>query len=207
MGEKNKAKIHGIFISGPMTGLENYNFDKFNEVAARLIRAGYNVINPVKICKKFKQEEVIRSKEAFDAMVAEQQVAEREQCDAILLLDGWEMSLGVRLELQTAIELKFQIFLEKDLPWLCDDDKESEENQKVDSLHYESLRDKALDMAYTLRKIDRELSDAAQCEGDYPGGYPSEKLLPQLCKIMYASQQYHELPEMLTDAERARIKK
>ena len=132
---------------------------------------------------------------------------EREQCDAILLLDGWEMSLGVRLELQTAIELKFQIFLEKDLSWLCDDDKESEENQKVDSLHYESLRDKALDMAYTLRKIDRELSDAAQCEGDYPGGYPSEKLLPQLCKFMYASQQYHELPEMLTDAERARIKK
>ena len=79
MGEKNKAKIHGIFISGPMTGLENYNFGKFNEVAARLIRAGYNVINPVNICKKFKQEEVIRSKEAFDAMVDEQQVAERER--------------------------------------------------------------------------------------------------------------------------------
>lgn len=207
MGKKNKEKIRGIFISGPMTGFENYNFDKFNEVAARLIRAGYNVINPVNICKKFKQEEVIKSKEAFDAMVAEQQVAERERCDAILLLDGWELSLGVRLELQTAIELKFRIFLEKDLSWLCDDDKESEEDQKVDSLHYESLRDKALDMAYTLRKIDQELSDAAQCEGDYPGGYPSEKLLPQLCKIMYASQQYHTLPEMLTDAERARIKK
>ena len=207
MGKKNKEKIRGIFISGPMTGFENYNFGKFNEVAARLIQAGYNVINPVNICKKFKQEEVIKSKEAFDAMVAEQQVAEREQCDAILLLDGWELSLGVRLELQTAIELKFQIFLEKDLSWLCDDDKESEEDQKVDSLHYESLRDKALDMAYTLRKIDQELSNAAQCEGDYPGGYPSEKLLPQLCKIMYASQQYHMLPEMLTDAERARIKK
>ena len=207
MGKKNKEKIRGIFISGPMTGFENYNFGKFNKVAARLIQAGYNVINPVNICKKFKQEEVIKSKEAFDAMVAEQQVAEREQCDAILLLDGWELSLGVRLELQTAIELKFQIFLEKDLSWLCDDDKESEEDQKVDSLHYESLRDKALDMAYTLRKIDQELSNAAQCEGDYPGGYPSEKLLPQLCKIMYASQQYHMLPEMLTDAERARIKK
>ena len=207
MGKKNKEKIRGIFISGPMTGFENYNFGKFNKVAARLIQAGYNVINPVNICKKFKQEEVIKSKEAFDAMVAEQQVAEREQCDAILLLDGWELSLGVRLELQTAIELKFQIFLEKDLSWLCDDDKESEEDQKVNSLHYESLRDKALDMAYTLRKIDQELSNAAQCEGDYPGGYPSEKLLPQLCKIMYASQQYHMLPEMLTDAERARIKK
>ena len=156
MGEKNKTKIHGIFISGPMTGLENYNFDKFNEVAARLIRAGYNVINPVNICKKFKQEEVVKHKEVFDAMVAEQQAAERNQCDAILLLDGWELSLGVRLELQTAIELKFQIFLEKDLPWLCDDDKESEEDQKVDPLHYESLKDKSLEKA-TARTSDPEL--------------------------------------------------
>ena len=206
MSEKNKAKIHGIFISGPMTGLTNYNFDKFNAVAARLENAGYKVVNPVVICKKFKKEEVVKHKEVFDAMVAEQQVAEREQCDAILLLDGWELSLGVRLELQTAIELKFRIFLEKDLSWLCDDDKENEEDQKVSSLHYESLRDKALDMAWTLRKIDQELSFAAQCEGDYPGGYPSEKLLPELCKIMYASQHYHDLPEMLTESEKANMK-
>lgn len=48
-------------------------------------------------------------------MIAEQQKAEREQCDSILLLDGWELSKGVRLELKTAIELEFSIFLEKDL--------------------------------------------------------------------------------------------
>lgn len=65
----------------------------------------------------------------------------------------------------------------------------------ISKLQYESLRDKALDMAWTLRKIDRELQDAAQCEGDYPGGYPSEKLLPNLCKIMYASQGYHDWDE------------
>ena len=195
-----------IFISGPMTGLPNYNFDKFNEVAARLARAGYKMVNPVCICKRFKQEEVVKNKEVFDEMVKDQQIAERQLCDSILLLDGWEKSRGVRLELQTAIELKFQIFLEKDLPILCGDEKEYEKSA-IKPLHYESLRDKALDMAQTLRKIDRELSSAAQCEGDYPGGYPSEKLLPELCKIMYASQQYHTLPEMLTDAERARIKK
>ena len=56
-----------------------------------------------------------------------------------------------------------------------------------ETLNYESLRDKALDMAWTLRKIDRELHSAAQCEGDYPGGYPADKLLPNLCKIMYAN--------------------
>lgn len=206
MSEKNKVKIHGIFISGPMTGLTNYNFDKFNAVAAKLENAGYKVVNPVVICKKFKQEEVVKHKEVFDAMVAEQQAAEREECDSILLLDGWELSLGVRLELLTAIELKFRIFLEKDLPWLCDDEKDIS-IEKIEPLHYESLRDKALDMAWTLRKIDRELSIAAQCEGDYPGGYPSKKLLPELCKIMYASHHYHELPEMLADAERTVVGK
>ena len=73
-----------------------------------------------------------------------------------------------------------------------------------ETLNYESLRDKALDMAWTLRKIDMELHNAAQCEGDYPGGYPSENLLPNLCKIMYASTGYHNADEMLTAKELAR---
>lgn len=71
-------------------------------------------------------------------------------------------------------------------------------------LRYESMRDKALAMAYTLRQIDRELRLAAQCEGDYPGGYKPEDLLPKLCKIMYAAEGYHEEDEMLTQRELAR---
>lgn len=191
---KDKKNLR-VFISGPMTGLPNYNFDHFNEVAAKLDKHCIFNINPVKICKKFKQEEVIKHKDVFDAMIAEQQRAEREECNAILLLDGWEKSNGVRLELQTAIELKFTILLERDLDKMCGVEEEKEKStpdSSVSKLHYESLRDKALDMAWTLRKIDLELHDAAQCEGDYPGGYPSEKLLPELCKIMYASQGYHD---------------
>lgn len=57
-------------------------------------------------------------------------------------------------------------------------------------LAYESLFDEARNMAMTLQDIDSELRTAAQCEGDYPGGYPSDKLLPQLCKIMYADPGY-----------------
>ena len=72
------------------------------------------------------------------------------------------------------------------------------------SLRYESMRDKALAMAYTLRQIDRELRHAAQSEGDYPGGYKPEDLLPNLCKIMYAAEGYHEEDEMLTKSELAR---
>ena len=60
----------------------------------------------------------------------------------------------------------------------------------IPNLCYQSLFDEALNMAYTLQDIDAELRMAAQCEGDYPGGYPAENLLPQLCKIMYADPGY-----------------
>lgn len=182
-----------IFLSGPMTGYQDYNFKHFNEVAAKLEKCGLKVVNPVDICKKYKQEEVVKHKEVFDAMIAEQQKREREDCSAILLLDGWKLSLGVRLELKTALELDFDIYTEEDIPDLCGvEEEKSAPDSSVTRLHYESLRDKALDMAWTLRKIDQELHAAAQCEGDYPGGYPSKKLLPELCKIMYASQGYHD---------------
>ena len=62
--------------------------------------------------------------------------------------------------------------------------------QALTELKYESLYDEAREMALTLRAIDRELRDAATCEGDYPGGYPPKELLPNLCRIMYAHQQY-----------------
>ena len=57
----------------------------------------------------------------------------------------------------------------------------------VPNICYQSLFDDARNMADTLRKIDRELINAAQCEGDYPGGYPLDELLANLCKIMYAN--------------------
>ena len=56
----------------------------------------------------------------------------------------------------------------------------------VPNICYQSLFDDARNMADTLKKIDRELANAAQCEGDYPGGYQVDRLLPNLCKIMYA---------------------
>ena len=57
---------------------------------------------------------MLADKAIFDKMIAEEQEAERG-CDAILLLDGWQMSKGVRLELKIALEMDMQIFLEEDL--------------------------------------------------------------------------------------------
>ena len=75
--------------------------------------------------------------------------------------------------------------------------KKKQNNDDVSNIEYQSIFDEALSMARTLQDIDNELRLAAQCEGDYPGGYPSNELLPKLCKIMYAdfgywkSEKYH----------------
>ena len=103
-----------IFISGPMTGLPDFNFPRFNLAAKQLADAGIDCVNPVDVCKKYKKETVLSDPVKFQEMVNEQQRLERE-CDAILLLDGWEKSKGVRLELKTALELGMKIYLEEDL--------------------------------------------------------------------------------------------
>ena len=110
----NNKKPKKIFLSGPMTGYPGYNFQKFNLVEKQLAEARIECINPVHICKKYKEEHVLADKAVFDKMIAEEQEAEMG-CDAILLLDGWQMSKGARLELKTALEMDMQIFLEEDL--------------------------------------------------------------------------------------------
>ena len=106
--DREAKKVNRVFLSGPMTGIADFNFPLFNKVAKIYRERGWEVVNPVDICRKFKKERVLADKAVFDAMIAEQQEAERT-CNAILLLPGWENSRGVRLELKTAIELNMRI--------------------------------------------------------------------------------------------------
>ena len=56
----------------------------------------------------------------------------------------------------------------------------------VSTLHYESMRDNALEMARVLRAIDSELRDAAMTDLREDCGYPPKMLLANLCRIMYS---------------------
>lgn len=44
-----------IFLAGPMTGYENFNFCAFNFIENVLKQYGVDVVNPVHICKKYKK--------------------------------------------------------------------------------------------------------------------------------------------------------
>ena len=89
-------------------------------------------------------------------------------CHAVRILNG---IIGLKLDELSDESCKLAKDLDESVPNIC----------------YQSLFDDARNMADTLKKIDRELTNAAQCEGNYPGGYPIDMLLPNLCKIMYAN--------------------
>ena len=102
-----------VFISGPMTGYKKYNFPKFDAWAKRLKAAGAAyVVNPADVSRQFREADVNAHGTMFRMMVGEQLKLARAYCDTILLLDGWEVSSGVREELRLAIDLGFEIMLE-----------------------------------------------------------------------------------------------
>ena len=106
-----------IFIAGPMRGYENYNFKKFDYTEEFLRRSGFDVVNPARSSRRFKESEVNSDIAVYNKMVDMQQDAERT-CNAILLLDGWQWSKGVALEINTASELGMQFLLESDIAQL-----------------------------------------------------------------------------------------
>lgn len=101
-----------LYIAGPMTGREDFNYPAFYAAARDLTRAGFDVLNP-----------------AFDEKVPGSRPWEWYMrralsmvldSDGVALLDGWEMSRGATFEHLTARTLDMpcrplQVWL--DDPW------------------------------------------------------------------------------------------
>lgn len=89
-----------IYISGPMTGIPEWNFPAFNAEAARLRALGYEVVNPVDINPD-------PGKAWHDCL--REDIVQMLGCDTLALLPGWEMSEGANLELHIAHRVKMRI--------------------------------------------------------------------------------------------------
>lgn len=81
-----------IFLSGPITGIPNYNREAFLDAEIRLSSEGYTVLNPAN------QTPMVNPEALSHADYMHICYAEIDVCDAVYFLDGWEMSKGSQLE-------------------------------------------------------------------------------------------------------------
>lgn len=88
-----------VFISGPMTGIKDFNYPAFNKAAAELHAMGYEVHNPADNPKCESWEEYMR--------LALRQLA---LCDEVAQLPGWQKSRGASVEHSTAMILGMHIW-------------------------------------------------------------------------------------------------
>jgi hypothetical protein len=90
-----------VYISGPITGIKDYNRDAFNLAEQKLIELGHKVVNPLRGVK------VSDKKTWADYMKTDIRLLTK--CNAIYLLKGFENSRGARLEYKIAMELGYKI--------------------------------------------------------------------------------------------------
>ena len=97
----NRINLKQIYISGPMTGMPEFNYPAFHAAARRLREAGWDVINPAENfggCTDLPRETYMRVDVTY--MVA---------CSAVAMLPGWQQSRGARVEYLLACELGMEI--------------------------------------------------------------------------------------------------
>lgn len=83
-----------LYLSGPMTGYPDFNYPSFDLAAATLRELGYEVFNPA---EQFDRDQ---SRDWTEYMRVDIQAI--LSCDEVVVLDGWEGSLGARLEVAVA---------------------------------------------------------------------------------------------------------
>jgi hypothetical protein len=101
-----KMRKMKIFISGPITGIINFNRDAFDRAETMLTEQGHAVMNPIKLHpanpNSFDAREYLH---ICRAMI--------DVCDAVYFLEGWERSDGARIEMWHAFEQDKQMLFEE----------------------------------------------------------------------------------------------
>ncbi|UFQ02213.1 DUF4406 domain-containing protein [Pseudomonas fitomaticsae] len=100
------TRTNRLYLAGPMTGFEDFNFPAFNKMAAELRAQGYVVENPA-------EHGVVDGADWADYMAYD--LTRLGLCGQVAVLPGWENSKGARLEVHIARELGMPVVNAHDL--------------------------------------------------------------------------------------------
>ncbi len=92
-----------VYLSGPMTGLPDYNYPAFYAAADRLRKLGYRVLSPA---EQFDGDTTRPRKDYMRRDIELLLLA-----DSVALLPGWEKSKGVQTEIVVAMALELDFIL------------------------------------------------------------------------------------------------
>lgn len=98
------SRAKKYYLSGPMTGLPNYNRPAFNRMAKLLRSKGFKVENPAENPEQESWEKHM-----------ELAITQLKTCNSIIMLQGWECSKGAQIELEIAMERGMLVICESDL--------------------------------------------------------------------------------------------
>lgn len=105
-----------VYIAGPMRGIPLYNFPAF-DAAAAILADQFDVVNPAQLDRDAGvNEHTDPLSEGFMRDAMRRDLSAICDCDAILLLEGWERSSGVAVELALARLLGLRVFRQRFFP-------------------------------------------------------------------------------------------
>lgn len=104
-GEENSSESKRIFISGPISGTDDY-MGRFAEAEEKLREDGYLPINPTVFSKHLLNGEF----NWFEFM--DITMALLKQCDNIYMLEGWKNSRGACIELEYAAQHQYTVVMQ-----------------------------------------------------------------------------------------------
>lgn len=94
------ARANRLYLAGPMTGINDFNYPAFNAMADRLRAGDYEVENPA-------DHATVDAAVWADYMAYD--LTRLGLCGMIALLLGWDLSQGARLEVMIAEHLGMRV--------------------------------------------------------------------------------------------------
>jgi len=123
-----------IYIAGPMRGKPDWNYEAFDKAEQMMSKLGWNVINPATLDENSRETQDLNCTSSdFDPDTnnihrdANRLIMKRDldaicdSCDAIYMLEGWQMSQGACAEFYLACALGITILYENTIDRIISD--------------------------------------------------------------------------------------